>query len=162
MGSTGGMAVILGLVQGQTPQNPVARPQRGIAGAQEHQHAGFRPLACPFQRAGEQVTIRIGGQNLQHGDRRQIFSIAIGGPALGQLTRLFQFLEDALEVNPRRPLDPERARDVALGGLGRVVGDEGEDFGFRRDLCHPAALAWCRQGVITFTCKVDSNPPYAK
>jgi len=53
---------------------------------------------------------------------------------------IVQLFEQALELDPRRTaLDPERPRDIALGGQGRVVADPLQDIVFAGYLVHAPA-----------------------
>ena len=138
---TGLVAVIFAGDLGHPAQDPVARHQRRIAGFGDEEDARGLALALPFERTGEEVTVGGDLGHLQHRHRRQLVGVAVGLLALGEMAFAFELAQQALELDPVRPLDPEGLGDVALRGEGRVVGNPGEDFVLGRDLCHAEAVA---------------------
>ena len=116
----GGVGVVFGLINRQAAKNAITCPQSRVAVAQHHQDARFCPFAGPFKRLGKDVTVGVRAQDFQNGDWWEFFCIPIGRAALGQLAFVLQFLQQTLQVNPGRPFDPERLRNIAFGGLGGV------------------------------------------
>jgi hypothetical protein len=122
------VVVPLGLDLRQTAEDAVAPAKRRVALARDDQHARLRALTGPFERLGEKVALPVRAEHFEHRDRRQPVRVAVGAAALLEVAVRLQFLQDTLEVHARGALDAEGLGDVALGALGRMVGDPGEDF----------------------------------
>ena len=127
---SGGMAVVFGLINGQTAQNTITGTKGRVTGSQHHQNARLWTFAFPFQRTGEKVAVCICGHDLKYSYRGQLFGIAIGTAPLGQLAFFFQLFEQALEINTGGALDTKGLRDVAFGRFGGMLGNPCEDFSF--------------------------------
>ena len=124
---------------GQAAQDPVARAQRRIALLGDDQH----PLAAVdavFQRHGKQIPGRIGGQNLQHGDRRQDPRFLKAARLFLKRALVFHLAQDALEVDLGIALDAKGFGNIALGDKAGVLGDPLADLIFGRNGVHGLCL----------------------
>ena len=154
------VVVVAAIHLGHPTQQAVALFQRGIALLCHVQHARLVALPLPLQRVGEDVAV---GRDLGHfEDRhgRQFVRIAIGLFPLFQMPLRLKLLEQALQVDPVLPLDAEGPRDIALGGLGRVLGNPREDFLFAGNTCHVIGVSRRHEAVSR---KVVRDPrPYRR
>ena len=120
----------------QPGENPVAFGQSRVRGAGQHQYAGFDAFTLPFNRAGKQIAAVVGPGDPKDADGWQPVRVLIAALAFFDVTFGFEFLQQPLQINPGRSLDPERLCDVALGRLGRVGGDPVQNFGFGGETVH--------------------------
>ncbi len=144
------VGVAFGVHLGHAGEDAVAIAQRGVAVARDDQDARLGPLALPFEWTGEEVAVGI-RRHHQDRDGRQPVTVAVGLSPLLELAVLLEFLQHALQVDPRGALDPEGLRDVALRGLGRVSRDPFQDLVFRGHAGHgPSATtpAACGHGAF--------------
>ena len=93
----------------------------------------------PFKRARKEIAVTAGFCDLQDRHGRQAVGVAVGLAAFFEVAVFGELFQEAFEVDPRRPLDAESFGDVALGGLGRVVRDPGQNFIFGGDTRHEIA-----------------------
>ncbi len=132
-------------------KDAVAGADRGIGLAQHHEDARLRPVALPFQRAGEKVAVAVRLQHLQNGDRGQLLRIAVAAPFPLELAFRLQLFQDAFQLDPLIALHVEGFRDVALGRKAGMCGDPLKDLGFGGQRVHAHALPQAAGPVIRET-----------
>ena len=139
------MAVVRALHRLRAGEDAVARPQRRVARLCHDQEARRGSDPGPFQRAGEEVAVRIGRLHLQDGDRGQVLGVARAARAGGHGALRLHLAQHAFELDAKRAaVDAEGARDLALRRAGRVLRKPSCDLRPGGELFHPRALPWAR------------------
>ena len=114
---------------GEAAEQAVAGPERRIIAACEDEDARRGgPIRLPFERLGPEVPLCVGSGDAEDEDGGKR---AFGTDAAALLLDLAgggHLGEEALQLDLRGALEAERAGDVALRGLGRVLAQEGEDL----------------------------------
>ncbi|MPL88767.1 hypothetical protein SDC9_34794 [bioreactor metagenome] len=152
--------VAVALDRGDAGKDAVARAKRWLALRRQHQTARRLALAAPFERLGPEIARGIGGQHLQHGDRRQPRAVVEAAPAALDHALLGHLLEQALQLDLLCALQAEGAGNVALGaGIG-MVGKPGEDLFTGGCLGHAPDLARARGAVTQGSGAPPRTPRY--
>ena len=89
---------------------------------------GAGPSRLPFGGLGPEVALRVGAGDAQDEDGGKRAFGADAAALLLDLARGGHLGEEAAELDLGRALEAEGAGDVAPGGLGRVLAQEGEDL----------------------------------